>query len=218
MPGILGIENRTENWKTTVYFSPLFQGRCGRFAERLGAIPVPKGSEVRIELFWKGMRDYRYWEGLTRKDLERRAIDAYDRNFSTLRREVMVFQEFRELKEDHYTSTSETASRLTNSLLGTEVDVVLESPNHLFIGEVKHESTFGADGKLVLVHQLIRQYVTATILLQLAGEHKEVIPFVVGDSTDYLKKTSQVRFMINQGWLKDTNVLCWEDVENAQMA
>jgi len=107
---------------------------------------------------------------------------------------------------------------LTNSLLGTEVDVVLESPNHLFIGEVKHESTFGADGKLVLVHQLIRQYVTATILLQLAGEHKEVIPFVVGDSTGYLKKTSQVRFMINQGWLKDTNVLCWEDVENVHMA
>ena len=101
MSGILGIENRTENWKTTVYFSPLFQGRCGRFAERLGAIPVPKASEVRIELFWKEMRDYRYWEGLTRKDLERRAIDAYDRNFSTLRREVMVFQEVRELKADH---------------------------------------------------------------------------------------------------------------------
>ena len=179
---------------------------------------MPKATEVRIELFWKGMKDYRYWEGLTRKDLERRAIDAYDRNFSTLRREVMVFQEVRELKEDHYTSTSETASRLTNSLLGTEVDVVLESPNHLFIGEVKHESTFGADGKLVLVHQLIRQYVTATILLQLAGEHKEVIPFVVGDSTGYLKKTSQVRFMINQDWLKDTNVLCWEDVENVHMA
>ena len=46
-----------------------------------------------------------------------------------------------------------------NSLLGTEVDVVLETPKHLFIGEVKHESTFEADGKLVLVHQLMRQYV-----------------------------------------------------------
>ena len=71
-------DGKLENWKTTVYFSPLFQGRCGRFAERIGAIPVPKATEVRIELFWKGMRDYRYWEGLTRKDLERRAIDAYD--------------------------------------------------------------------------------------------------------------------------------------------
>ena len=175
-------------------------------------------SDVKIELFWKGMRDYLYRESLSRKDLEQRAVDLYDRNFSNLRGDVMAFQEFRDLKEDHYVSTPETASRLTNSLLGTEVDVVLETPKYLFIGEVKHESTFGADGKLVLVHQLIRQYVTATILLQLCGEHKEVIPFVVGDRVEYLKKTSQVRFMINQGWLKDANVLCWEDVENAQMA
>ena len=118
----------------------------------------------------------------------------------------------------HYVSDGERAeSRLTNNLLGTEIDVVLETPKHLFIGEVKHESTFGADGKLVLVHQLVRQYVTATILLQIAGEHKEVIPFVVGDNTDYLKKTSQVRFMISQGWLSQANVLDWGDVKRAQV-
>ena len=218
MSGILGIENRAENWKTTVHFSPLFHGRCRQFAEKLGAIQLPKSGEVNMELFWKGMRDYSYRESLSRKDLQQATVDLYNRNFSNLRQDVMAFSEFQELKDDHYLCTSATASRLTNNLLGTEVDVVLETPEQLFIGEVKHESTFGADGKLVLVHQLIRQYVTATILLQLAGEHKEVIPFVVGDSTDYLKKTSQVRFMINQGWLKDTNVLCWEDVENAQMA
>ena len=44
-----------------------------------------------------------------------------------------------------------------------------------------------------------------------------VIPFVVGDSTDYLKKTSQVRFMISQGWLSQANVLDWGDVERAQV-
>ena len=80
------------------------------------------------------------------------------------------------------------------------------------------ESTFVADGKLVLVHQLIRQYVTATILLQLVGDRKEVIPFVVGDNTDYLKKTSQVRFMIDQCWLRQTNILDWEDIKRAQTA
>ena len=218
MSGILGIENRTENWKTAVHFSPLFHGECGQFAEKLGAIPVPESGDVKIELFWKGMRDYFYRESLSRESFSRedfvqRAVDLYDRNFSNLRQEVIAFQEFRDLKEDHYTSTSETANRLMNSLLGTEVDVVLETPKHLFIGEVKHESTFGADGKLVLVHQLMRQYVTATILLQLSGENKAVIPFVVGDRVEYLKKTSQVRFMINQGWLKETNVLDWEQVK-----
>ena len=174
---------------------------------------MPESNDVKIELFWKGMRDYFYREGLSREELVQRAADLYDRNFSNLRQEVMAFQEFRALKEDHYTSTPETANRLTNSLLGTEVDVVLETPKHLFIGEVKHESTFGADGKLVLVHQLMRQYVTATILLQLSGEYKAVIPLVVGDRVEYLKKTSQVKFMINQGWLKETNVLDWEQVK-----
>ena len=208
MSGILGIENRTENWRTTVYFSPMFSEKSYKFAEVLGATPAFSPAAVRIELFWKGIRDYRHREGISRKDLERKVVEAYDRNFSNLRGDVLGFQEFAELEGGHYVSDGERAeSRLTNNLLGTEIDVVLETPKHLFIGEVKHESTFGADGKLVLVHQLVRQYVTATILLQIAGENKEVIPFVVGDSTDYLKKTSQVRFMISQGWLSQANVL-----------
>ena len=218
MSGILGIENRTENWRTTVYFSPMFSGKSYKFAGALGATPAFPSAAVRIELFWKGIRDYRHREGISRKDLERKVVEAYDRNFSNLRGDVLGFQEFAELEGGHYVSDGERAeSRLTNNLLGTEIDVVLETPKHLFIGEVKHESTFGADGKLVLVHQLIRQYVTATILLQIAGENKEVIPFVVGDSTDYLKKTSQVRFMISQGWLSQANVLDWGDVKRAQV-
>ena len=36
MSGILGIENRTENWRTTVYFSPMFSGKSYKFAEVLG--------------------------------------------------------------------------------------------------------------------------------------------------------------------------------------
>ena len=219
MPGILGIENRTENWKTTVYFSPLFGGKSQRLAEMLGATPGLPPDEVRLELFWKGIRDYRYQEALSRRELEGRVVESYNQKFSNLRRDVLASDNFWELQDDHYVSSGDSAaSRLTNNLLGTEVDVVLETPNHLFIGEVKHESTFGADGKLVLVHQLIRQYVTAIILLQLVGARKEVIPFVVGDDTDYLKKTSQVRFMVDQCWLRQTNILDWEDIKRAQTA
>ena len=219
MSGILGIENRTENWKTAVYFSPMFGGNSQRLAEMLGATPELPPDEVRLELFWKGIRDYRYREGLSRRELEGRVVESYNQNFSNLRRDVLASDNFWELQDDHYVSSGDSAaSRLTNNLLGTEVDVVLETPNHLFIGEVKHESTFGAAGKLVLVHQLIRQYVTATILLQLVGDRKEVIPFVVGDNTDYLKKTSQVRFMIDQCWLRQTNILDWEDIKRAQTA
>ena len=34
-----------------------------------------------------------------------------------------------------------------------------------FYEGIKHEMTFGANGRLVLVHQLIRQYVMAKILM-----------------------------------------------------
>ena len=57
-------------------------------------------------------------------------------------------------------------NKLRDNLINTEVDVVLESPDSLFIGEVKDVSDFGADSRYVLVHQLIRQYVTATILIE----------------------------------------------------
>ena len=62
-------------------------------------------------------------------------------------------------------STKDRMANLGNNLVNTEIDIVLQSPNHLFIGEAKHEMTFGANGRLVLVHQLIRQYVMAKILM-----------------------------------------------------
>ena len=54
MSGILGIENRTENWKTTVYFPPMFGGKSQRLAEMLGATPELPPDEVRLELFGRG--------------------------------------------------------------------------------------------------------------------------------------------------------------------
>ncbi len=64
---ILGIENRTENWKTAVYFSPLFAGNSNRLAERLGATPLSASDDVVLELFWKGMRDDLYGRKIKKK-------------------------------------------------------------------------------------------------------------------------------------------------------
>ena len=219
LAGILGIENRTENWRTAVYFSPMIGGKSYKLAERLCDTSNFSATDVTIELFWKGVRDYRHKEGISIKELERMVVEAYDLHFPNLRQDVLRFQEFAKLDEFHYKPGSEkSGSRLTNNVLGTEIDVVLETPDDLLIGEVKHEATFGADGKLVLVHQLVRQFVTATILLHLSGEDKKVVPFVVGDSADYLKNTSQVRFMLCQGWLKEFNILEWGDVRQAQVS
>ena len=213
---VLGIENRTENWKTAVYFSPLFGGKSYRLAERLGAEPRPQPVEVRLELFWRGMRDLLHQRKWHRSTIEQELVDLYIARFSGLRSDVEAFQEFKLLRPENYdVSTEGRKANLFNNLSNTEVDVVLETPNHLFIGEVKHEMSLGANGKLVLVHQLIRQYVMATILVEISKKQptrKQVIPFVVGDSVSGLSKTSQVRFMIRQGWLRKENVLGWDEI------
>lgn len=214
---ILGIENRTENWKTAVYFSPLFGGKGYQLAERLGAEPRPRPGEVRVELFWRGMRDLLHQSKRKRPTIKRELVDLYIARFPGLRADVGAFQQFKFLKPENYdVSTEDRKANLVNNISNTEVDVVLETPNHLFIGEAKHEMSFGANGNLILVHQLIRQYVMATILVEISNDRpmKQVVPFIVGDNVDSLKKSSQVRFMISQGWLREENVLCWGEIRS----
>ena len=62
--GILGIENRTENWKTAYYFAPFFRDDSARLrlTTSLGAPKSNTSNDIQIELFWKGMRDYFHQE------------------------------------------------------------------------------------------------------------------------------------------------------------
>ena len=117
-------------------------------------------------------------------------------------------------------SKPEREYTLRRNLIHTEIDIVLETQDHLFIGQAKHESGFGVDGKDVLVHQLIRQYVMAKILVDLTRSDKQVISFVVGDDTDKMNKYVQVKFMLDQrrrykdqGWLRKGNVLSWGKIK-----
>ena len=67
------------------------------------------------------------------------------------------------------------------------------------------------------MHQLIRQYVMAkTLMDRLESDglaKKNVIPFVVGDDVGSLKKRRQVEFMLNQCWLKEKNILSWNEIQ-----
>ena len=208
---ILRITNRTENWKTASAFAPLLGSASVRLARRLlGGGAALEPGDVRLELFWHGMRDYIH------KLRQGRPSDAhlaarYDCLFSSLRSEVELFDGFRTLTRENYTSEDE--SRLASNLRNTEIDIVLESPEHLFIGEAKHQTTFHASSRDVLTHQLIRQYVTARVLLDLLGVEKEIVPFVVGDSAADLAKQYQVKFMIEHCGLRPGNVLAWSDIE-----
>ena len=108
---------------------------------------------------------------------------------------------------------SEDSEALYKNLRNTEIDIVLETRERLYIGEAKDESGFGANGNLVLAHQLIRQYVMAKILLELkGGSQSKVVPFIVRNEPKG-KNPAQIQFMKSRGWLKEGNILTWKEVE-----
>ena len=167
---------------------------------------------MRLELYWKGMRDFLKKQ----EDKEKWKFEIADRFrnselFGNLQESVSDFRVsgrsgFRKLQPGNYdTSDSEGIYR---NLYNTEIDIVLESRHTLFIGEAKGEMSLGADGRLVLVHQLIRQYVMANILVDLTGKPKRVVPFVVGCN----ERQYQVQFMLKQGWMEERHILKWDDI------
>lgn len=222
--GILDITNRTENWKTASSFAPFFddaparRNLANRLLEPLGD-PLGNG-EVQLELFWRGVRDQMDKERWTKLDKGEQAevmagfAYLYNRRFSELRQAVEAFPDLSLPQEYNYRPADDDREKLFNTLWHTEIDIVLESPKCLFIGEAKHESSFGNSGKLVLVHQLIRQYVTAKLLVEHLGQAKRIVPFIVVDAGKLasVNNTAQVKFMLEQGWLKEANILSWEDI------
>lgn len=210
--GILKIRNRTENWKTAHDFAPLFRDAEGRrrLAERLLGKPVK--SEVSLELFWFGARDYVHAQGGRTPIIEADFAKRYGSLFEELHGQVKEFATPAswQLLDHNYTSRDEV--KLTNNLVRTEIDIVLQSQRHLFIGEAKRDEKFGENKDLVLVHQLVRQYVMARILLDIVGSKKQIVPFVVGNDREKLAEDAQVRFMSEHYGMREENVLGWDEV------
>ena len=216
--GILGINNRTENWKTVQHFHGLSDPAKVALVRRLGGPNDTTADEVSLELFWHGMRDYAYEYNVEDDDL----VEIYETHFPLLREEIMEFEganRFAKLQAHNYIVPVSVSDRksLADNLKNTEVDIVLETPERIFIGEAKDESDLGTSGRLILVHQLIRQYVTATVLVDLLGcPEKKIVPFVVTDKNRLgsTNNKAQVTFMIEQKWLRRKNVLSWGQVND----
>ena len=219
---ILGIKNRTENWRTAEKISPFFGEKQEAMRIRLAKSLLEETEleplEARLELFWKGMRDY---VNLLDKGQEESRIqdfaERYNRLFPDLREQIQEFGKFGDLQTHTYcASKQEERDTLYKNLFFTEIDIVLETPTHLFIREAKDESRLTRNGKYIFVHQLIRQYVMAKLLLDLLEPDgcpkKKVIPFLVGNKSNF-RNASQVEFMIRHCCLREENVLSWDDIE-----
>ena len=102
--------------------------------------------------------------------------------------------------------------------MNTEIDIVISTPEYLLIGEAKHQETFGANSRHILVHQLIRQYVMASILVSMTVDenivktHKEILSFVVCDFPTQTRRMAQVEFLQKQGWINFSNVFSWAEI------
>ena len=211
----LDIENRTENWKTARTLSPLFGDRAVTLARRLGEPRSTPALDVSLELFWKGARDCCH--GKDKQECAQRLVANCRRLFRKLGEQIEAFDGFRELRDGNYNISSEShKKRLLNNMLNTEIDVVVKSPGHLYIGEAKYKSGFHADGNLVLVHQLVRQYVTASVLVDVTGSNLKVAPFVITNKPRDEKSRwpDQIRFMLHQRWMNEGNRLTWAEVKD----
>lgn len=235
--GILGISNRTENWKTARTFAPFFADPFlpQELARRLGEPRETRTVDIQLELFWKGMRDHldesrdqrgKFLDEESIQDLASR-YEALDSCLGGLRELVESFENEqglgfwplkpgnygRPLPEDDHGSRR-WEERLAWNLANTEIDIVVETPGRLYVGEAKDESGFHSGGELVLVHQLIRQYVMARILVGLRSDGdaiKEVVPFIVR-SPRRGRESAQVGFMVDRGWLCKKNILSWSQI------
>ena len=213
--GILGINNRTENWKTARYFAPFFESASARAAlanRLLEPFGECESGTVKMELYWKGMRDYIHQLNKKNEPAPQNLRERYIDLFPDLRECIGKFEGLRQPEPFNYDGSPENKKRLYNNLKNTEIDIILQTPRHLFIGEAKDQSGFGADGSLILVHQLIRQYVMASILVDCLGSEKKVVPFIVGNP-ERIKRSAQVEFMIRQRWLDETNILSWDCIK-----
>lgn len=228
--GILGIRNRTENWKTAHSFAPFFtnESALAALANRLLA-PLEDGLKVevgtvKIELFWYGIRDYREQQrGRETKLTPQNLAERYCRLFSNpdkldLHRQIEEVDKDTITTRNYNVSTANWKDRLWTNLNNTEIDIIVKTSKHLFIGEAKHETTgFDADKERFLMHQLIREYVMARILVDCHEPDMEVVPFVVVNAPEQLreplKHIDQISFLRHQGWLKEKNILSWDCID-----
>ena len=216
--GILGIENRTENWKTVQHFYGLEDDAKVRLVRRLlkpyGAeSDIDDGHKVTLQLFWSGMRDFIDQCDENGKPTIKGLAGLYERLFPDIHEKMN--RDFPRLRANYSVTSTQDKEKLFNNLRSTEVDIVLATEEYLFIGEAKHESDLGADGTHILVHQIVREYIMAKMLVHLitkpGSPGKKVIPFIV-EGKKNLSGKHQVKFMQKRGWLKKGNILPWAEI------
>lgn len=118
--GILGIPNRTENWKTAESFAPFFEDCSARIRlvdrllKPLGNPDRAQGNAIKIELFWKGVRDY-INQSENENELEECLVARYSCLFPYLREELKGFPGFQLKWNNSHYSVHSNRKKLFNN-------------------------------------------------------------------------------------------------------
>ena len=91
---VLGIENRTENSKTARSLVPFFGDRAARLAGRLGEPQTTPAADVKLELYWKGVRDW--LAGGNKGEAEDQLLKSCRRLFPDIRKQIKRYGGFRD--------------------------------------------------------------------------------------------------------------------------
>ena len=221
---ILDITNRTENWKTAQTFSKFIaNGNLADFANKIisnaeKTESVIMDKDVCLELFWKGFRDYRHEkmkeDKFNDENFMNKVVEVYNKKFSNLQEEIKKAGTRLNINnENNYIVPEDQTQKksLYANLINTEIDIVISTSNYLLIGEAKLEESFGADSDHILTHQLVREYVMATIITEFTGNPKtKIIPFVISKKS--VENCGQVKVMKKIGRLVDGNLMKWDQI------
>jgi len=119
------------------------------------------------------------------------------------------------LTDKNYDTTYINDSNFLTNIQNQEIDIVLETDHHFFIGEAKYEvNNFNYNSQCFLSHQLLRQYITTKILLHDKKINKEIIQFVVCDGSivENMKNNYQVRFLKKYYDFDTERIVSWDAI------
>lgn len=200
------IINRAENNLTAKVFVTLFNSiELSQRALIFLGLEKRERDDARIELFWKGFRDY----AIEHKDCREKFFDEYRKIIPGIRNALKGTR--LHIRDDFY--TAHDRDKLFNELRNTEIDAVIFTRSRIYMGEAKRKEKLGFNGRNILAHQIIRQRVMVEILKALTGDKREVVPFVVCDRSKMrsIGRMEQVKALeILDG--RVPHITCWQDV------
>lgn len=198
--------NRAENNLTAKVFITLFNSvKPSTKVLKVLGLEDSGCQDPRIELFWKGFRDY----AIENKDCRDVFLDHYKRIIPGIRDAVRRTR--LHMRDNFY--TEDDRDKIFNELRNTEIDVVFFTQNKIYLGEAKKKEKLGFNGRNILAHQFIRQRVMVEILKGLTGDKREIVSFIVCDRSrmNSLGRMEQVKAL---GFLdgKRPLVISWQDI------